>query len=57
VTSKGKVKNVKVIKPLYPELDIEASRIVSNMPEWKPGSQGGKPVDVQMQVPVEFKLK
>jgi TonB family protein len=55
VTSKGKVKNVKVIKPLYPQLDIEAARIVSNMPDWKPGSQGGKSVDVQMQVPVEFK--
>jgi TonB family protein len=56
VTSNGKVKNVKVIKSLYPQLDIEASRIVSNMPDWKPGIQAGKPVDVQMQVPVEFKL-
>jgi hypothetical protein len=27
------------------------------MPDWKPGSQAGKLVDVQMQVPVEFKLK
>jgi TonB family protein len=56
VTSQGKVKNVKVIRSLYPQLDIEASRVISSMPDWKPGSQAGKTVDVQMQVPVEFKL-
>jgi TonB family protein len=57
VSYKGKVKNVVVSKSVSPLLNAEAIRVISSMPEWKPGSQGGKPVDVQMQVPVEFKLK
>jgi TonB family protein len=57
VTRTGKIKDVKVLKSVNPLLDEEAVRIISSMPDWKPGSQAGKLVDVQMQVPVEFKLK
>jgi TonB family protein len=57
VSSTGKVKNVQVSKPVHPVLDAEAIRVISNMPDWKPGSQAGKPVDVQIMVPVQFKLK
>ena len=57
VTSTGKIKNVEVNKPVNPLLDAEAIRVISNMPDWKPGSQSGKPVTVQMTVPVEFKLR
>ena len=56
VSSTGKVKDVKVTKAVHPLLDAEARKVISNMPDWKPGSQAGKPVDVQMMVPVEFKL-
>jgi TonB family protein len=56
VSYTGKVKNVVVSKSVSPVLNAEAIRVISNMPDWKPGSQGGKPVDVQMQVPVEFKF-
>jgi protein TonB len=57
VTRTGKIKDVKVLKSVNPLLDEEAVRVISSMPDWKPGSQAGKLVDVQMQVPVEFKLK
>jgi TonB family protein len=53
----GKVKNVEVIKPFHPLLDAEAVRVVRSMPDWKPGSQSGKPVSVRMVVPVAFSLK
>ncbi len=56
VTSSGKVKNVTVSKSASPLLDAEAIRVISSMPDWKPGTQAGKSVNVQMQVPVEFKL-
>jgi TonB family protein len=56
VSYSGKVKNVAISKSVSPLLNAEAIRVISSMPEWKPGRQGGKPVDVQMQVPVEFKL-
>jgi hypothetical protein len=38
-------------------LNAEAIRVISSMPDWKPGTQGGKSVEVQIKVPVEFKLK
>jgi TonB family protein len=56
VSSTGKIKNVQVSNPVHPLLDAEARRVISNMPDWKPGSQAGRPVDVQIIVPVEFKL-
>ena len=56
VSSTGKVKNVQVNKPVHPLLDAEAKRVISNMPDWKPGSQAGKPIDVQIMVPVEFQV-
>lgn len=57
VNSNGKIKSVQVNKPVNPLLDAEAKRVISSMPDWKPGTQAGKAVDVQMQVPVEFNLQ
>jgi TonB family protein len=57
VTWAGKIKNVAVSKSVSPLLDAEAIRVISSMPEWKPARQGGKPVDVQYCVPVEFRLQ
>ncbi len=55
VSSSGKVINVKVVKSVHPLLDAEAIRVISNMPDWKPGSQNGKTVGVEYMVPVDFK--
>ena len=57
VSKTGKVKNVVVSKPVSPSLDAEAKRVIGSMPDWKPGMQTGRKVEVQMMVPVEFKLK
>jgi TonB family protein len=56
VSSIREIKNVQVYKPVHPLLDTEAKRVISNMPDWKPGSHAGKPVDVYIMVPVNFKL-
>jgi len=56
VDSNGKIKSVKVIQPVNPLLDAEAERLISGMPDWKPGSQSGKPVNVYMKIPVNFAL-
>ena len=57
VSKEGEIRDVKVIKSVHPYLDAEAVRVVRSMPDWKPGSQSGKPVDVRMVVPVMFSLK
>ena len=38
-------------------LVAEALRVVENMPKWKPGMQGGEPVNVQFMMPVTFHLR
>ena len=57
VTSKGLVNQVSVLKGVDPELDAEAVRVVSSLPPFKPGKQGGKPVPVWYMVPITFSLK
>ncbi len=51
----GSITNVKVKKAVNPLLDKEAIRVVSSMPKWKPGTQDGKPVRVNMTVCIPFK--
>lgn len=55
VDKRGKVTGVKVLKAVQPILDAEAVRVVSSMPDWKPGSQSGKKVNVQMVIPIDFR--
>jgi protein TonB len=57
VTSKGAINQVSVLKGVDPELDEEAMRVVSTLPAFKPGKQGGKPVPVWYMVPIIFSLK
>lgn len=57
VTSKGTINQVSVLKGVDPELDKEAVRVVSELPPFKPGKQGGKPVPVWYMVPITFTLK
>ncbi len=57
VTSKGTVSQVSILKPVDPELDKEAMRVVNTLPTFKPGKQGGKAVPVWFSVPITFTLK
>ena len=45
------------MKGVDPVLDAEAMRVVSMLPQWSPGKQGGKPVNVWFQLPITFQLK
>jgi periplasmic protein TonB len=57
VTYKGAVDQVTILKGVDPALDNEAIRVIKMLPTWKPGKQGGKPVNVWYSVPVTFQLK
>jgi periplasmic protein TonB len=57
VTKAGGIDRVSVIKGVSPELDAEAARVVNSLPPFKPGKQGGKPVNVWYMVPINFALK
>ena len=50
----GSISDVKVIQGGSPALTAEAYRIISQMPKWEPGQQGGKPVSVRITLPINF---
>jgi TonB family protein len=57
VTAKGGVSQISVLRAVSPELDAEAIRVVSTLPDFKPGRQGGENVPVWYMVPIAFTLK
>lgn len=56
VTKDGKVTKAVVKRGVSKELDAEALRVVSSMPNWIPGEKEGKKVDAEMVLPVAFAL-
>lgn len=52
----GSIGDIKIAKTLLVALDEEAKRIVSIMPDWKPGKKDGKPVRVKYSLPINFRL-
>jgi TonB family protein len=57
VKTDGKITNVKLLHGIGGGCDEEALRVVSKMPQWKPGFLNGKKVDVRYNMPVHFKLR
>lgn len=57
VDEEGKVGNVTVKRSVSPGLDEEAIRVVSMLPNFKPGMVQGKPVSVYFNLPIVFKLE
>ena len=57
INTKGKVQNVIVARGVDPLLDAEAVRVIQSSPEWIPGTQKGKKVNVQYTFPIAFALK
>lgn len=57
VDKTGKVIKPTILKGVDPLLDAEALRVISTMPNWKPGlNDEGKAVNVQFNLPVKFVL-
>lgn len=57
VEKDGNVSNIKTLRGIGGGCNLEAERVLSMMPKWKPGNQFGKPVRVSFNVPVVFKLQ
>jgi len=57
VTKTGKLDKISVTQKVNDLLDAEAIRVVSLMPDWIPGENKGVAVDVEMTLPIAFKLK
>ncbi len=55
VNAKGKVTDIKVVEKDNDAVAKGAYAIASEMEDWTPGNQRGKPVRVKFMMPVEFK--
>ena len=53
----GKIFDTVVITDIGQGCGDEAARVVRSMPNWIPGMQRGKPVNVLYTLPVRFKLE
>ena len=56
VDKDGKITRIKVVRGIGFGCDEEAVRVLSKMPAWSPGKQGGRAVLVSFTVPFVFKL-
>lgn len=56
IDENGKVINPNIGRGVNPELDAEALRVVSLLPDWIPGKDKGKAVKVKSVLPINFKL-
>jgi protein TonB len=52
----GNIIKAEVVRGISKECDAEALRVISMMPAWNPGLQGGTPVMVRMVLPIKFQL-
>ena len=55
ISETGKVTDVKVLRGADQKLNDEAVRVISSSPDWTPALKDGKPIAIQMLIPVEFK--
>ncbi|MDR1223665.1 MAG: M56 family metallopeptidase [Tannerella sp.] len=57
VEKDGSVSDVHVVRPIHPELDAEAIRVLQKLPKFTPAKDKGEIVRVRYSVPVRFKLQ
>lgn len=57
IAEDGQVTLVNLVSDPGSGMGDEAVRVVKGMPKWNPGMKEGKPVAVEMKLPVKFKLQ
>ncbi len=55
ITKEGKIEQPEIIRGVSPSIDQEALRVVADGPDWAPGMQRGREVNVRMRLPIRFK--
>ena len=57
VEKDGKVSFSKIMESPHESLSAEVEGAIRHSPNWTPGTNGGKPVRVKMQIPVNFAIR
>lgn len=56
INTSGKPEKLSIEQSLGPAFDKEATRVIMNMPAWKPATYNGKPMSSRMSVPLTFQI-
>ena len=57
VRKTGEITDVEIAREIGNGCGAEVVRMVKSMPDWVPGFQGGRPVNVMFKLPVNFRLE
>lgn len=50
----GEVKNIRVLRDLGTNSALELIRVLKKAPKWVPAKRGGKPISIQLKMPLTF---
>ena len=56
INKQGDIEDIKVLRGLCEDIKNECVSMVENMPQWHPGTQNGKPVNVIFNLPIKFNM-
>ncbi len=56
VNKNGNIRRALVLRGIGGGCDEEAIRVVKSMPNWKPGTQNGKPVNVKINLTIDYNI-
>ncbi|MFV0419489.1 MAG: energy transducer TonB [Dysgonomonas sp.] len=56
VSSEGDITKIELFKGVYSECNEEGYYLIKRMPKWTPGLKDGKPVAMQVMIPIPFVL-
>lgn len=54
INNKGKVVHSEILRSTYQGFDAPALKVINGMPDWTPGKQRGKPVNVWYVISIKF---
>jgi hypothetical protein len=56
VDTNGEIKNIKVVQFVDVETATELIRVLKKAPKWEPAKKGGKPINIEIRLPLDFSL-
>jgi len=57
INEDGKIIDIRVLRGVSEELDLEAIRMIKSMPLWNPGTDAdGNPITARVTLPIKFTL-
>ena len=53
----GEIKNIRILKFPNDEAAAEIIRVLQKAPKWEPAKRAGKPISIEIKIPLDFKTK